>query len=146
VKYNLRDIINTNTNGYSNGTGINLLDLGGSSNSNNSNNNSNNSSPNRININRSDSVNIKLLGYCLLKLNLQNLKQNINFTGLFRHKTVITSDEDYIVTQFQKAIDLIEKLSLNILNITKNEFNAYMDEYEKRELLKSPTKKSKIII
>lgn len=86
---------------------------------------------------------IKFLVYSLIKGNIYNLKINLKFTALFRHKNSITSEEDYFLSIFFQAVEFIEKMNYSHLKIKKNEFMEYCEEFTKKELLKN---KGKFII
>lgn len=79
----------------------------------------------------------RLIVYCLIKLNTPNIYRNIKYTYFLRHKAAMDSDEDYYLSLFYSAFEFLEKLNYKKLSITKNEFQNYIDEYEKKELLKS---------
>ena len=79
----------------------------------------------------------RLIVYCLIKLNTNNIYRNIKYTYFLRHKTAIDSDEDYYISLFYSAFDFLEKLNYKKLSISKNEFQNFIDEYEKKDLLKS---------
>lgn len=84
----------------------------------------------------------RLIVFCLIKLNTPNIYRNIKYTYFLRHKAAMDSDEDYYLSLFYSAFDFLEKLNYKKLSITKNEFQNYIDEYDKRELLKSGNLKS----
>ncbi len=69
---------------------------------------------------------------------MPNLKSHLKYISLFRHKTIITSEEDYYCSVAIQAVEFIEKINFSLLKISKEEFACYADEYEKKELLKSP--------
>ena len=80
---------------------------------------------------------IKLIVFCILKANINNLKNNLRIISLFRHKTTINSEEDYFLLLIFQAIEFIEKMNYTNLKIKKNEYYEYIDEYEKKEMLKN---------
>lgn len=79
----------------------------------------------------------KLIVFCLIKLNTQNIYRNIKYTYFLRNKLSIDSDEDYYISLFFNSFEYLEKLNSKKLTITKNEYNYFIDEYEKKELLKN---------
>ena len=83
---------------------------------------------------------MKIIIYSLIKLNIPNLYKHIKYTYYLRHKNIIDSDEDYYLSLFYSAFDFLEKLNFKKLNITKFEFNLFIDEYEKKEILKNSKK------
>lgn len=93
---------------------------------------------------------LRLIVYCLIKLNTPNIYKNIKYTYYLRHKAAIESDEDYYLSLFYSAFEFLEKLNYKKLLISKNEFQSFIDEYEKKELLKkgnpNTLDKGKIII
>ena len=78
---------------------------------------------------------IRLLVFTIIKSNITSFKTHIRFISLYRHKTVCTSEESYFILTFNKAINFIENLRIEDLNITKKEYNYYTDELEKKDLL-----------
>ena len=78
---------------------------------------------------------IKLLVFTILKSNISSLKTHIRFISLYRNKTVSTSEESYFILMFSKAINFIENLRVEDLNITKKEYNYYSDEIDKKDIL-----------
>lgn len=80
---------------------------------------------------------VKFTVYALLKSNIHKLKGNLRFIALFRHKTIINSEEDYYLSIFFQAIEFIEKLESSKLKIDKNEFINQLDAFNKKELLNS---------
>jgi len=79
----------------------------------------------------------KLIVFCLIKLNTKNIYRNIKYTYFLRNKLSIDSDEDYFISLFYKAFEFLEKLNSKKLSISKNEYNYFVDEFEKKELLKN---------
>lgn len=79
----------------------------------------------------------KLIAFCLIKLNTQNIYRNIKYTYFLRNKLSIDSDEDYYVSLFYYAFEFLEKLNSKKLSISKNEYNYFIDEFDKKELLKN---------
>lgn len=91
----------------------------------------------KIDYNISDhNIFLKLVVYCLIKLNIPGIYRNIIYTYYLRHKGAVDSDEDYYLSLFYSAFDFLEKLNFKKLAITKNEFQSFVDEYEKKELIK----------
>ncbi len=74
-----------------------------------------------------------------MKSNLSSFKENLLFISLFRHKTIITCEEDYFLSIMNQAVNFIENLGPNSLKITRNEFYAKCEDYDKKEVLKSKT-------
>jgi hypothetical protein len=83
---------------------------------------------------------MKFLVFSFLKANVPNLKSHLKFIALFRHKTNFSSEEEYYCSLAIQAVEFIEKMNFNVLKITKEEFSSYLDEYEKKELLRWPHK------
>ena len=67
----------------------------------------------------------------------QNIYRNIKYTYFLRNKLSIDSDEDYYISLFYNSFEFLEKLNSKKLSISKNEYNYFIDEFEKKELLKS---------
>jgi hypothetical protein len=80
---------------------------------------------------------IKLLAFVIVKANINNLKSHLRFMAWFRHKTTISSEEDYYLSLIFQAIEFIDKLNYTHLKLSKSEFIEFCDEFDKRELLKS---------
>jgi hypothetical protein len=80
---------------------------------------------------------IKFIVFCVLKSNITNLKANVKFIGLFRHKTCINSEEDFFLSLLFQSIEFIERMNSQHLKIKKSEFNDHCDEFEKKELLRT---------
>jgi hypothetical protein len=78
---------------------------------------------------------IKLLAYTIIKCNTPGIKSIVKFISMFRHKTVATSEESYYVLMFSKAIAYIENIKQEDINISKKDFNFFVDEFEKKELI-----------
>lgn len=79
----------------------------------------------------------KIIAYCLIKLNTQNIYRNIKYTYFLRNKLSIDSDEDFFISLFYNAFEFLEKLTSKKLTISKNEYNYFIDEFEKKELLRN---------
>lgn len=90
---------------------------------------------------------LKIIVFSILKANVTNLKGNLRFIALFRHKTVINSEEDYFLSILFQAVEFIERLHSNLshLKINKEEFAQFCDEFDKNELLKNFHNKSKFL-
>jgi hypothetical protein len=78
----------------------------------------------------------KLIVFCILKGNLPNIKTHFRYVSLFRHKTTISTEDDYYLSLFFHAVEYIERMNFSMLKISKEEFNLYADEFDKKELLK----------
>jgi len=79
----------------------------------------------------------RIIVYALIKLNTPNIFRNIKYSFFLRHKCAIDSDEDYYLSLFYSAFDFLEKLNFKKLSISKIEFQNFIDEFEKKELLKT---------
>lgn len=88
------------------------------------------------NINDSNTF-LRIIVYSLIKLNIPNIFRNIKYTYYLRHKSSIDADEDYFLSLFYSAFDFLEKLNFKKLNISKNEYQSFIDEFEKKELIKA---------
>lgn len=86
---------------------------------------------------------LRLIIFTILKSGVLNLKAQIRYTSLFRNKSVISSDEDFYLSLFSEAIEFIERITHSQLNISKIDYNSYIDDYEKKELLKNTNKSTK---
>ena len=63
---------------------------------------------------------VRLIVFTIIKMNLPNLKTQLKFIGIFRHKTIISSDEDYYLSIIFCSIELIEKMNAAHLKISKS--------------------------
>lgn len=79
---------------------------------------------------------IKLAVYAILKSNVNSFKENLKFIQLFRHKTIITSEEDYYLSIMNQSVEFIENMNSNLLKINRNEFLEKCEDFEKKEVLK----------
>jgi hypothetical protein len=79
---------------------------------------------------------VKFLVYSIFKCNIANFKAQIHYINLFRHKTLISSEEDYFVSLYFQAFEFIEKMNSSYIKMSKAEFDELCDEFEKKELLK----------
>ncbi len=89
---------------------------------------------------------LKFLVFCFLKANVTNLKGHLSYIQILRHKTIISSEEDYYCSIAVQAVEFIEKINFSLLKISKEEFSSCIDEYNKKEILKSPHRSSGIKI
>lgn len=71
--------------------------------------------------------------YVLLKANVKKLKSNLKYIQLYRHETRLESQEEYYLTTINSAVEFIENMNYNKLNIKESEFNLYCDESDKLE-------------
>lgn len=86
---------------------------------------------------------IKFIIYSILKANISNLKGNLKFIALLRHRTTITSEEDYYLSLMFQALEYIEKINYTNLKIRKSEFIENCEEFDKKEILKNYDSNSK---
>jgi len=77
-----------------------------------------------------------IIVYTLLKANINKLKSNMNFIRNFRHSTRLESEDDYFCTTVSTAIEFIDKLSFQNLNITKEDFNSLFEETQRKEIVR----------
>jgi hypothetical protein len=79
---------------------------------------------------------MKLLAFTILQAQVPKIKMNIKFISSFRHKTTVTSEENYYILQFNKAIEFIKNLEdegNKELNITKKDYIMLVEEGEKKD-------------
>lgn len=84
---------------------------------------------------------IKYTAYCLIKSNVPQLKTNLIFVDIFRHKAIISDQEDFFLSVFHQSVDFIEKLGSNrktTLSMLSQECEEYLDEYDKKAVLNRP--------
>lgn len=79
-----------------------------------------------------------LIILCLIKGNIRNIKSNIEFIRLYRHKTLFSSDDDYFLNLCELAIKFIENKIINhndsFKKNKKNSFNSIINTNELNEL------------
>ena len=83
---------------------------------------------------------LKFAVFAILKSNIPNIKENLKFISLFRHKTIISSEEDYFLSIMTQVLEYIEKMSFSTLKINKSEFIEKCEDFEKKEILTNNTK------
>ena len=71
--------------------------------------------------------------YVLLKANVKKLKSNLRYIQNYRHETRLESQEEYYLTTINSALEFIENMNYNKLNIKESEFNLSCDNSDKLE-------------
>lgn len=64
----------------------------------------------------------KFFMYIIIHSKVSKVKTQLLYCVLFRHKTVLTSDEDYYLSVAIQAVDLVSKLNHKNVSMTKEEF------------------------
>lgn len=74
-----------------------------------------------------------LVIYAILKGNVRKLKSNLSFIFHFRHSTRLESAEEYYYTTLTSAIEFIETIKNDKLNIKESDFINFFNQAEKKE-------------
>ncbi len=88
---------------------------------------------------------VKFAVFALLKSNIPSFKENLLFISLFRHKTIITCEEDYFLSIMNQAVLFIENIGPTSLKINTKEFYLKCEDFDKKEILNSKTGIKKLI-
>ncbi len=70
----------------------------------------------------------------ILRGNVRKLKSNLKYIQSFRHETRLESQEEYYLTTMNSALEFIENMNYNKLNIKESDFNSSCDNSDKFEL------------
>ena len=77
----------------------------------------------------------KILIYLFLHCEIDNIKNQLIFCSLFRHKTVFDSEEDYYLCLALHAVDYCLKLNYKNVGMTKDEFYNKCNQHYNNDLL-----------
>ncbi len=77
-----------------------------------------------------------IIVYTLIKGNINKLKSNINFIRHFRHSTRLESEDDYFCTTVSSAIEFIDNLTYQNLNLTEEEFDNLHEDTQRKEVIR----------
>lgn len=66
----------------------------------------------------------KCLMYIIIHSEVINIKKQLLYCALFRHKTVLTSDDDFYLSVAIQAVDLVIKLNHKNVSMTKEDFDV----------------------
>ena len=82
----------------------------------------------------------KFLVFLFIHAEITDLKNQLLYCALFRHKTVINSDEDYYLSLALQAIDFAMKLNYKNVKMTQEEFSNKKKQKWDNELLSNYNK------
>ena len=77
----------------------------------------------------------KFLVYMFIHSEIRDLKNQLLFCALFRHKTIINSDEDYYLSLAIQAIDFAMKINHKNVKMTQEEFQQKKSQKWENEIL-----------
>ncbi len=60
---------------------------------------------------------LKLVVWTLIKASIPNLKTNIKYIHTYRHKSLMSSEDDFFLTLLEKAITFVEGINLSSIKL-----------------------------
>lgn len=77
-----------------------------------------------------------IIVYVIIKAKANKLKANLNFIRHFRHTSRLESEDDYYFTTISQAIQFLDDLTHQQLNISESEFISSIEESQKKDIIR----------